>query len=115
MRDEDLGEVVKDSPVVNTVGVSESAARDLHSEAGVVAFTPDSLQAGDDVAEAFAERQLGESQGEELITAGETTGSSMPAITSNAGIEIVARKVIHQLSKHELTAEHGRYSTLGKR
>ena len=113
MSDEDLGEVVKDSPVVNAVGVGESAARDLGSEAGMVAFRPDSLQTGDDVAEAFAERQLGESQGEELITARETTGSSMTAVTSNAGIEIVPRKVIHQLGKHKLTAEHGSYSTLG--
>jgi hypothetical protein len=39
----------------------------------------------------------------------------MATITSNAGIEIVPRKVVHELGKHELTGEHGRPSIQGKR
>ena len=75
----------------------------------------DGMQAGDDVTQTFAKRQLGESQGEELIAAGETAWPTMTAVTSNAGIEIVPRKVVHELSKHKLTGEHGRNSTLEKR
>lgn len=115
LGNQDLGEVVKDSPVVNPVGVGESASRNRPSEAGVVAFTTDGVQAGDDVPEAFAEGQLGESQGEELIAARETAWPTMTAVASNAGIEIVPRKIVHELGKHKLTGEHGRNSILGKR
>ena len=107
LGNQDLGEVVKDSPVVNTVGVGQGASRDRPSEAGVVAFTTDGVQARDDVTQAFAKGQLGESQGEELIAAREAAGSAMTAVTSNASIEIVPRKVVHELSKHQLTSEHG--------
>lgn len=115
LRDQNLGEVVKDAPVMNTVGVGQSASRDRPTKAGVVAFTTDGVQAGDDVPEASAESQLGESQGEKLIAAGETAWPTMTAITSNAGIEIVPRKVVHQLGEHELTGEHGKNSTLRRR
>ena len=107
LGNQDLGEVVKDSPVVNTVGVGKSASRDCPPEAGMIAFTTDGMQAGDDVPEAFTKSQLGESQGEELIAAREAAGSAMTAVTSNASIEIVPRKVVHELSKHQLTSEHG--------
>jgi len=107
LGNQDLGEVVKDSPIVNPVGVGKSASRDCRPEAGVIAFTTDGMQASDDVPEAFAKGQLGKSQGEELIAARETAWSAMTAVTSNAGIEIVPRKVVHELSEHQLTSEHG--------
>lgn len=50
LSDQNLGEVVEDAPVVNPVGVGQSAARDLRPEAGVIPFTTDGVQAGDNVA-----------------------------------------------------------------
>ena len=115
LGNQDLGEVMKDSPVVNAIGVSKSASRNRPSEAGVIAFTTDGLQAGDDVAQAFAKGQLSKSQGEELISAREAAWPTMTAVTSNARIEIVSRKIVHELGKHELTSKHGRSSFLGER
>lgn len=114
LGNQDLGEVVKDSPVVNTIGVSKSASRDRPSETGVIAFTTDSLQAGDDVAQALAKGQLSKSQGKELISTREAAWPSMTAVTLNTGIEIVSWKIVHELGKHELAGEHGRISFLGK-
>jgi hypothetical protein len=109
-----LSEVVKDPPVVNAIGVSKRASRNCSSETSVIAFTPDGLQAGGDVAQALAKSQLSKSQGEELISAREATWPTMTAVTSNTGIEIVSWKIVHELGKHELTSEHGRISILGK-
>lgn len=86
----------------------------LSLESQRVAFTTDGLQAGDDVTQAFAKGQLSKSQGEELISAREAAWPTMTTVTSNAGIEIVPRKIVHELGKHELTSEHGRISILGK-
>ena len=115
LGNQDLSEVVKDPPVVNAIGVSKRASRNCRSETGVIAFTTDGLQAGDDVAQALAKGQLSKSQGEELISAREAAWPSLTTVTSNAGIEIVSRKIVHELGKHELTSEHGRSSILGKR
>lgn len=114
LGNQDLGEVVKDPPVVNAIGVSKCASRNCPSKASVIAFTTDGLQAGDDVTQAFAKGQLSKSQGEELISAREAAWPTMTTVTSNAGIEIVPRKIVHELGKHELTSEHGRISILGK-
>ena len=59
---------MKDPPVVNAIGVSKRASRNCPAETGVIAFTTDSLQAGDDVAQALAKGQLSKSQGKELIS-----------------------------------------------
>jgi len=115
LGNQDLGEVVKDSPVVNAIGVSKSASRNCSSETGVIAFTTDGLQAGDDVTQAFAKGQLSKSQGEKLISAREAAWPTMATVTLNTGIEIVPRKIVHELGEHELTSEHGRISILGKR
>ena len=100
---------------MNAIGVSKSASRDCPSKAGVIAFTTDGLQESDDVAQAFAKGQLSKSQREELISAGEVAEPTITAVTSNAGIEIAPRKIVHELGKHELTRKHGRNSILGKR
>jgi len=68
-------------------------------QAGVVEFGLDGVEAGFDVAEAFAEGELGEREGEELIAAGEPTGPGVAAVASDAGVEFVAWKELHELEK----------------
>ena len=65
-------EVGKDPPVVNTIGVGQSAAGDGTSEAGVIELGRDGAEARFDVAEAFAEGELGEGEAEKLIAARES-------------------------------------------
>ena len=113
LGDEDVSEVVIDAPVVDAVGVGQRAPRNGTAEAGVIALASGRVQAGDDVAEALAERELGEGKCEELIAAGEAAGPVMPAVASDAVVEVVPRQVVHQLGKHEVAGEHGEGSTVG--
>ena len=100
--DEDVGEVAIDSPVVNAVGIGERTARDVASEARVISFSTQCVQTGFDVAEAFAEGELGEGEREKLIAAGESAMTLMATVTSNARVEFMTRQIVHQLGKNEL-------------
>jgi hypothetical protein len=59
-----------------------------------------------DVAEAFAEGQLGEGEAEELIPAREAARATVAAIPPHARVEVVAGQEIHELSEHELPGVH---------
>ena len=112
--DEDVGEVAIDSPVVNAVGIGEGAAGDAPAEAGVVQFGPEDAEAGFDVAEAFAEGELGEGQAEELIAAGESARSAVAVVAADAGVELVTGQELHQLGEHQRTGVHDWHSTAGE-
>ncbi len=112
--DQDLGEVGEDAPVVGAVGVGQRAAGNGSSEAGVVELGTDGAEAGFDVAEAFAEGELGEGQAEELIAARESARPAVAVVTTDAGVEIVTRKELHQLGEDQRTGVHEWHSTAGE-
>lgn len=102
-----------DPPVVLPVGVGERAPGDHASKAGVIALAAHRVQAGDDVAEAFAECELGEGEREKLIAATEAARPTVAAITTDAGVELMTRQVVHQLGEYELAGQHREVSTRG--
>jgi DNA-binding helix-hairpin-helix protein with protein kinase domain len=59
-----------------------------------------------DVSQAFAKRQLGESQGQELVATRKTARTTIAFVPGNAVVELASRQKLHQLGKHELTFEH---------
>lgn len=72
----------------------------------MVSFTADGIQTGDDVAQALAEGELGEGEGQKLIATGEPTRPMIPAVTTDAGVEFMTGQVVHQLGKDKLTGQH---------
>lgn len=98
--DQHLGEVGVDPPIVNTIGIGQRAARDRSSKSRMVEFGGHGTQAGLDVAQAFAERELGKGQTKKLIAAREATRPPIAAVAANAGVEFVSRQEIHQLGEH---------------
>ncbi len=65
--DQHLSEIGEDVPVVDAVGIGQCAPRDVAAEARMVELGLEGSQTRLDVAQAFAEGQLGERQAEELI------------------------------------------------
>jgi len=114
LADQHLGEVGVDAPIVNAIGVGQRAARDRPSKSRMVKFGGNGAQAGLDVAQAFAERELCESQTKKLIATREATQPTIAVVATNAGVEFVSRHEVHQLSKHQLTGVHASSSTAGK-
>lgn len=112
--DQPMGEVAKDSPVVNAVGIGQGAACNAAAEAGVVKFGSEGAESGFDVAEALAVGELGEGEREEMIAAGEFAESAVTAVASDAGVEFVARQVVQKLAEDGRSNRHGRASCDGR-
>ena len=53
-------------------------------------------------------------QAEKLIPAREATWTTIASIPPNAGVEVVPRDEVHELSEHEFSGFHRSCSTLGK-
>ena len=59
-----------------------------------------------DVAQTLAIRQLGEGESKELIPARKSAEFVIAVITSHAFLELVCRKVIHQLREYRSASIH---------
>jgi hypothetical protein len=112
--DQDLGEVGVDPPIVDPIGIGQCAPRDRPSKARMVQFGGNGTQAGLDVAQTFAKRQLREGQTKKLIAAREATQPTIAVVAANAGVELVTRQKVHQLGKYQLTSIHASSSQVGK-
>jgi hypothetical protein len=66
------------------------------------------LEAGDGVAQAFAEGQLGEGHAAQLALAGKALDAVIALEAGHAAPERVHRQVIHQLREYGLPFVHGR-------
>jgi len=86
---------------------------DATAEAGVEQSGSEGAEAGFDVAEAFAEGELGEGEGEEPIVAGEVAESTIAVVAFRAVVETVAREEVEELSENGGSGEHRRVSRLG--
>ena len=69
--DEQLGQVIVDSPVALPVGVSQGAVRNLAANAQVIELIGSRAQTRFDIAQAFAKGQLAESHADKLTPARE--------------------------------------------
>lgn len=97
--DQDEHEVVLDAPVAALKGVGEGGARDGSSNARVIEFGADGAQADFDVAQRFAEGELGEGEGEKLIVAGEGLCAMIAPVALNTALKISVGKDVHDLRK----------------
>ncbi len=104
--DEHLSEVGVDAPVVRLVGIGQRRPCDLAAKAHVIELAFHRAQAGFDIAETLAERQLGKRQTKELIEAGKSAQFIIAAIASHALVELVRRDMIHQLGEDGAAGEH---------
>jgi hypothetical protein len=66
----------------------------------------DGFQAGDDVAQALAERELREGQRQELIAARKRAPATIAPIARDASMEVASRQKLHELREHDLAFVH---------
>ena len=104
--DQNLREVGEDSPIVNAIGIRQGAAGNLAAKSRVVQFRTECAQASFDVPQAFAKRELRESQAQELIATGEAARAAVAVVPVDARVEFASRQEFHQLREHELSVEH---------
>src|SRR2546426_8952619 len=88
------------------VGVGEIVARDAAPKAHVVKLALMRAQAGFDVAQTLAICELGKSQTQELIEAGETLHLVVAVVAVHATAKLGERKQVHQLSKNRAATVH---------
>ena len=101
-----LREVGEDSPIVNLIGVGQSAARNLAANARVIQLRTHRSQTGFDVAKTFAKRQLRESQTQKLIATRKLALTFVAGITTNTLVEFVPGQELHELSEHQRPIVH---------
>src|SRR5208337_3558175 len=106
LRDEQAGKIGVDAPVALLVGVGQGVARDGAAKAHVIKLRLVRAQAGFDVAQTLAISELGKSQREELIEAGETLYLVVAMVTIHATAKLGERKQVHQLSKNRSATVH---------
>src|ERR1035437_10115296 len=104
--DQHLSEIGVDAPVVRLVGVGQRRSRHLAAKTHVIELALHGAQAGFDVAETFAECQLGKSQAKELIQAGKAAQFVITAVPHDALVELVRRDVINQLGEDGAAGKH---------
>ena len=98
--DKDVGEVGVDSPISCFVGAGQVGAGDAPTNAHMVKSAFHSLKTRLDIAEAFAVGQLGKSQAEKLVEAGEFSDSVVAAVTPDAFAEFGHRQESHDLGEN---------------
>jgi len=104
--DKDVGEVGVDSPISCFVGAGQVGAGDAATNAHVVKSAFHSLKTRFDIAEAFPVGQLGKSQAEKLIEAGEFSDSVVAVITPDAFPEFRHRQESHDLGENRGRGVH---------
>jgi len=72
----------------------------------VVELWPNRLKAGLDIAQAFAKRQLSERQAKKLIATRKPARPSVASVPSDASVELVPRKKLHELRENQFAVVH---------
>ena len=111
---QNLGEVGKDSPIVNLVGVGQGTARNLATNARVIQLRSHRSETRFDIAQTFAKRQLRKCQTQKLIATRKLSLTFVARVTTNTFVEFVPRQELHELSKHQDTLVHKSNSKTGK-
>jgi hypothetical protein len=101
-----LSQIRIDSPIAPFIGIGECGPFHRRSESGVIELPSMRRKADFDVAETFTSSQLGESHGEELFPAGQSSYTPIAVVAMNKSIKIVVRNELKQLSENRLPAVH---------
>ena len=104
--DEHLRKVGEDPPVVSFVSIRQSGARHFAPNAHVVQLAVDRSQAGFDISQTLAVRQLSKCETKELVQAGKSPEFIIAAVTLDALGELVGRNVIDQLREDDAADMH---------
>lgn len=99
-------EVLVDAPIALLVGIGQGAARNATTNAQVIELGRVGAQAGFDIAQALAERQLRERHAQELIEVREAEGWIPAGVPGHTAPERVQWQVIHQLGEHQHSRMH---------
>ena len=89
MANEDLGKVGIDPPIPDLVGMSQSIARDIPSEAHVIEFPLGRAETCLDVSEAFSIGQLSKGHAEELVPARKVFDLVLAIVSLDAFVKFV--------------------------
>ena len=101
-----MGEIGKDAPVAFFVGIGQRAASRGLADAGVIEFGAEGRQAGFDVAQAFAPRQLRKGEHEELFVSGEFADAEVAAVAGDTLGELVLGQEVEELGEDGATFVH---------
>lgn len=94
---QNVAEVLEDAVIATFVCVGKSRPGNRSAKSDMVEFVAMGIQAGFDVPQTCAPRQLGVRQTKELIECGEGFYPVLPSISANADIEFVPREKLKQL------------------
>jgi len=86
----DLGKVGIDSPISDLVGMSQSIARDVPSEAHMIEFPLGRTETDLDISEAFSIGQLSEGHAEKLVPARKVFHLVVAVVSLNAFLKFVS-------------------------
>src|ERR1700730_12644827 len=100
---------------MSLIGVGQSGAGNLATEAHVIELAAHGAKACFNVAQTLTVSQLGEGKSKELIPARKSAEFVLAVITSHAFLELVCRNVIHQLREYCSAGIHAPLSGGGPR
>ena len=103
---QDMCKVAEDSPISFFVGVGQSAFGHMPTDACMIEFAADGLEAGLDVSQAFSIRQLGKTHDQKLHVTAQFPDVLVPFVSLDTLAEFVLRYVIHQLGKDRTAFLH---------
>ena len=105
-------EIGVDAPVVTLVGIGKRGARHLPAKAPVIEFAAHRSEARFDVTKAFAIRELSKTHRQKLIPTRETLLLVVAAIAGYTLLELISRKVVHELRENCLAKVHPSLSAI---
>ena len=106
LLDEDVGEVSEDAPVALFIGHRQRVAGGGLANARMIEFRAEGREAGFDVAQTFAPRQLGERQHEELFVRGQLADAEVAVVTGDTLVELVFGEEVQELGEDGATFVH---------
>ena len=110
--DQDLRKIREDPPLARFVGVRQSRARHLASKSHVVEFAADRVETRFDVTQAFAVCELSEAHCQKLVPTGKALLLMITVIPTYTLLELVPRKMLHELRENSLANVHPSLSAI---
>ena len=101
-----LRKIRKDRPWPFLVCIRQRTSSHRPPNPGMVQAMPQGPHAGVDIAQAFPIGQLRKRHDKKLLVAGQRSHSPVPVVASNALVELILRKPVHQLRKHRPSFVH---------
>src|SRR5687768_11955863 len=107
--DQSVCKVGIDSPIAPLVGIGQRGASDPSLKTAVIELGTLCSQAGFDIAQAVAIRQLDRGHGRKLIPTRKLSNAAVAVVSVDAATEFVVREELHNLGKNGLSLIHTDY------